>query len=90
MPRGRQATTESKKESFRRYLETAGVIDTLTKVLVQLYEEPEKPNHAIECVARAARAAPEPREPPAPGVPRRRSNGRRSRSSGEGSGAPRV
>lgn len=32
--------TETKKEAFRRYLESAGAIDTLTKVLVNLYEEP--------------------------------------------------
>lgn len=36
-------TTESKKEEFRKYLEQTGVIDQLTKTLVGLYEEPEKP-----------------------------------------------
>ena len=41
-------TTEQKKEEFRSYLDRAGVIDQLTKVLVQLYEEPEKPGNAIE------------------------------------------
>ncbi len=41
-------TTEQKKEEFRKYLEKAGVIDQLTKVLVGLYEEPDKPNNAIE------------------------------------------
>ena len=41
-------TTEQKKEEFRKYLERAGVIDNLTKVLVNLYEEPEKPGNAIE------------------------------------------
>ena len=41
-------TTEQKKEEFRKYLERAGVIDQLTKVLVGLYEEPEKPGNAIE------------------------------------------
>ena len=40
-------TTEQKKEEFRKYLERAGVIDQLTKVLVGLYEEPEKPDNAI-------------------------------------------
>jgi hypothetical protein len=29
-------------------LEKAGVIDQLTRVLVGLYEEPEKPGNAIE------------------------------------------
>tara|TARA_B110000305_G_C18826620_1_gene353841 strand:- start:190 stop:432 length:243 start_codon:yes stop_codon:yes gene_type:complete len=31
-------------------LERAGVIDQLTKVLVGLYEEPEKPGNAIEFI----------------------------------------
>jgi hypothetical protein len=38
-------TTEQKKEEFRKYLEKGGVIDQLTKVLVGLYEEPEKPEN---------------------------------------------
>eukprot|EP00218_Dolichomastix_sp_CCMP3274_P015711 CAMPEP_0170142812 /NCGR_PEP_ID=MMETSP0033_2-20121228/8623_1 /TAXON_ID=195969 /ORGANISM="Dolichomastix tenuilepis, Strain CCMP3274" /LENGTH=101 /DNA_ID=CAMNT_0010379189 /DNA_START=12 /DNA_END=317 /DNA_ORIENTATION=+ len=42
------ATTETKKENFRKYLESAGVIDSLTKVLVALYEEPDKPPQGIE------------------------------------------
>ncbi|XP_051912604.1 c-Myc-binding protein homolog [Hippocampus zosterae] len=43
-------TTDSKKEEFRKYLEKAGVIDQLTRVLVGLYEEPSKPNNAIDYV----------------------------------------
>ena len=43
-------TTEAKKEEFRNYLEKAGVIAQLTKVLVGLYEEPEKPGNAIEFI----------------------------------------
>ncbi|CAI9178726.1 unnamed protein product [Rangifer tarandus platyrhynchus] len=39
---------DSKREQFRRYLEKLGVLDTLTKVLVALYEEPEKPNSALD------------------------------------------
>jgi len=39
---------DSKREEFRKYLEKAGVLDALTKVLVGLYEEPEKPNNALE------------------------------------------
>jgi hypothetical protein len=39
--------TETKKEEFRKYLESAGVLDALTKVLVGLYEEPEKPNDPL-------------------------------------------
>uniref|UniRef100_A0A7S0N2T6 c-Myc-binding protein n=1 Tax=Pyramimonas obovata TaxID=1411642 RepID=A0A7S0N2T6_9CHLO len=53
--------TDSKKEAFRRFLETAGVIDMLTKSLVQLYEEPEKPGNAIDYV-RTAFGAPTPAE----------------------------
>ena len=45
-------TTEQKKEEFRKYLEKAGVVDQLTKVLVGLYEEPEKPSNAIEFIKR--------------------------------------
>ncbi|EHB06703.1 C-Myc-binding protein [Heterocephalus glaber] len=39
---------DSKCEQFRRYLEKLGVLDTLTKVLEALYEEPEKPNSALD------------------------------------------
>lgn len=41
----------SKKEEFRRYLEKTGVMDALTKVLVGLYEEPDRHNvNALEYV----------------------------------------
>mmetsp|Transcript_31833 Transcript_31833/g.48821 ORF Transcript_31833/g.48821 Transcript_31833/m.48821 type:complete len:96 (-) Transcript_31833:352-639(-) len=46
-------TTEQKKEEFRKYLEKNGVIDQLTKVLVGLYEEPEKPSNVIEFIKRS-------------------------------------
>ena len=39
---------DSKKEEFRKYLEKAGVLDALTKTLVSLYEEPEKPNKPLD------------------------------------------
>ncbi|XP_046848401.1 c-Myc-binding protein-like [Xenia sp. Carnegie-2017] len=39
---------DSKREEFRKYLEKAGVLDALTKVLVSLYEEPEKPSNALD------------------------------------------
>mmetsp|Transcript_11766 Transcript_11766/g.20975 ORF Transcript_11766/g.20975 Transcript_11766/m.20975 type:complete len:96 (-) Transcript_11766:2921-3208(-) len=45
-------TDSSKKEEFRRYLEKSGVIDALTKVLVGLYEEPERPTHAVDYLKR--------------------------------------
>ncbi len=48
MPAGQ--TIESRKAEFRRYLEQHGVVDALTKVLVGLYEEPEKPANALEFV----------------------------------------
>ncbi|XP_021308411.1 C-Myc-binding protein homolog isoform X1 [Sorghum bicolor] len=41
---------EAKKEAFRKYLESSGVLDTLTKVLVALYEENDKPSSAVEFV----------------------------------------
>eukprot|EP00250_Pteridium_aquilinum_P031516 c43760_g1_i1 orf=179-484(+) len=44
--------SESKKEAFRKYLESSGVLDALTKVLVNLYEENEKPPSAIEFIQR--------------------------------------
>ena len=46
-------TTEQKKEEFRKYLEKAGVIAQLTKVLVGLYEEPEKPGNVIEFIKKS-------------------------------------
>uniref|UniRef100_A0A3Q2VC12 MYC binding protein n=1 Tax=Haplochromis burtoni TaxID=8153 RepID=A0A3Q2VC12_HAPBU len=41
---------DPKREQFRRYLEKAGVVDSLTSVLVSLYEQQEKPNNALEFV----------------------------------------
>ncbi|XP_075897492.1 c-Myc-binding protein-like isoform X1 [Nelusetta ayraudi] len=41
---------DSKREQFRRYLEKAGVVDSLTKVLVDLYEKQEKPDNPLEFV----------------------------------------
>jgi len=38
---------DAKKEEFKKYLEKAGVLELLTKSLVSLYEEPEKPNDAV-------------------------------------------
>ncbi|NXF77189.1 MYCBP protein, partial [Sclerurus mexicanus] len=39
---------DSKREQFRQYLEKSGVLDVLTRVLVALYEEPEKPSSALD------------------------------------------
>ncbi|KAJ3266798.1 hypothetical protein HDU77_010179 [Chytriomyces hyalinus] len=44
------SAVDQKKEDFRKYLEKNGIIDALTKVLVGLYEEPEKPESPIEFI----------------------------------------
>ncbi|RAL51206.1 unnamed protein product [Cuscuta campestris] len=41
---------EAKKEAFRKYLETSGALDSLTKVLVALYEQNDKPSSAIDFI----------------------------------------
>ncbi|XP_046398007.1 c-Myc-binding protein-like [Ischnura elegans] len=41
---------DAKREEFRRYLEQSGVMDAFTKVLVGLYEEPQRPKDALEYV----------------------------------------
>lgn len=46
-------SSESKKEEFRKYLEKAQVIDALTKVLVSLYEEPERPEKPVDFIKKA-------------------------------------
>lgn len=43
-------SSEAKKEEFRRYLEANQVIDALTRVLVNLYEEAEKPEDPTEYI----------------------------------------
>ncbi|XP_015230430.1 c-Myc-binding protein-like [Cyprinodon tularosa] len=42
--------SDPKRESFRRYLEKTGVTDSLTSVLVTLYEQQDKPANALEFV----------------------------------------
>jgi len=42
--------SEGKREEFRKYLEKTGVMEALTKVLVSLYEEPDKPENAVEYI----------------------------------------
>ncbi|KZV24241.1 C-Myc-binding protein [Dorcoceras hygrometricum] len=41
---------EAKKEAFRKYLESSGVLDALTKGLVALYEQNDKPSSAVEFI----------------------------------------
>ena len=43
-------TPDSKKEEYKKYLEKNGVTDALTKVLVGLYEEPERPPNALDYI----------------------------------------
>ncbi|XP_011637656.1 c-Myc-binding protein isoform X3 [Pogonomyrmex barbatus] len=40
----------AKREEFRKYLERSGVMDALTKILVSLYEETERPTDALEYI----------------------------------------
>lgn len=41
---------EAKREQFKRYLEQSGVIDALTKALIKLYDENDKPDDAIRYI----------------------------------------
>ncbi|CEM18300.1 unnamed protein product [Vitrella brassicaformis CCMP3155] len=43
-------SADHQKEEFRKYLEKNGVIQQLTRVLVGLYEEPERPVNAIDFI----------------------------------------
>ncbi|KAI9183106.1 hypothetical protein H9P43_004023 [Blastocladiella emersonii ATCC 22665] len=42
--------SDTKKEDFRKYLERYGIVDALTKVLVGLYEQPDKPDNPLEYI----------------------------------------
>mmetsp|Transcript_25324 Transcript_25324/g.31207 ORF Transcript_25324/g.31207 Transcript_25324/m.31207 type:complete len:103 (+) Transcript_25324:200-508(+) len=52
MPSGmiHHQTPDSKKEEYKKYLEKQGVTDALTKVLVGLYEEPDRPSNALDYI----------------------------------------
>mmetsp|Transcript_12765 Transcript_12765/g.26884 ORF Transcript_12765/g.26884 Transcript_12765/m.26884 type:complete len:131 (+) Transcript_12765:247-639(+) len=50
-------TPDSKKEEFRRYLEKSGAIESLTSVLVGLYEEPDRPIESTEYIKKYLGAA---------------------------------
>lgn len=41
---------ESKRDEFRKYLEGCGFIDSISKALIQLYEEPNKPEDVTKFV----------------------------------------
>ncbi|XP_023537914.1 c-Myc-binding protein homolog [Cucurbita pepo subsp. pepo] len=49
-PMGHIQEKEAKKEAFRKYLESNGVVDALTKVLVALFEQNDKPSSALEFI----------------------------------------
>lgn len=51
-------SAESRKEEFQKYLEKNGVVDALTKVLVGLYEAPDKPANAIDFIKEYLGSAP--------------------------------
>ncbi|XP_048082050.1 c-Myc-binding protein-like [Ursus arctos] len=58
VPAARYKADHSKREQFWRYLKKSGVVDTLTKkVLVALYEEPGKPNSALDFLKHHLEAA---------------------------------
>lgn len=42
--------TESKRENFRKYLESGNVMEALTRALVSLYEEPEQPSDPLNYI----------------------------------------
>lgn len=41
---------DNKRDQFRKYMESKGVIDTITKVLMKLLEAPVKPEHPIDFI----------------------------------------
>ena len=45
-----QGGIDSKKAEFKQYLEKTGAVDQLTKILVQLYEERDKPQNPVDYV----------------------------------------
>merc|ERR1712130_247294 len=53
---------DAKKDEFRKYLEKAGVLELLTKSLVSLYEEPEKPNDALSYLKNSVGGSPTDKE----------------------------
>jgi phage shock protein A len=44
---------ETKRENFRKYLETGNVMEALTSALVSLYEEPEQPRDSLNYIRQA-------------------------------------
>jgi len=50
---------DSKREEFRKYLEKAGILDALAKILTSLYEEQDKPADALEYLKHNLKVTPE-------------------------------
>uniref|UniRef100_A0A182JX84 arginine kinase n=1 Tax=Anopheles christyi TaxID=43041 RepID=A0A182JX84_9DIPT len=44
------ASLDQKREAFRKYLESAGAIDCLSKALIRLYQEDRKPENACKFI----------------------------------------
>ena len=53
-----QNKAENRREDFRKYLEKSGVVDAMTKLLVGLYEEPSKPEDALDYVRKQFQGGP--------------------------------
>lgn len=49
--------TESKRENFRKYLESGNVMEALTRALVSLYEEPEQPSDPLNYIRQSIGAS---------------------------------
>lgn len=41
---------ESKKEEFKTFLERTGAIDQISKILVKLFDEPQKPSNTLNYI----------------------------------------
>ena len=48
---------ETKREQFRAYLEKEGILESISKALVTLYEESDKPKEALAFVRKNIAAA---------------------------------
>mmetsp|Transcript_4263 Transcript_4263/g.10832 ORF Transcript_4263/g.10832 Transcript_4263/m.10832 type:complete len:113 (-) Transcript_4263:1327-1665(-) len=51
-PSSNYSTPEQKKEEYKRYLQKSGVVDAITKVLVALYENEDRPPNPVNFIKR--------------------------------------
>ncbi|KFM61524.1 C-Myc-binding protein, partial [Stegodyphus mimosarum] len=49
-------TVDSQREEFRKYLESSGLLDVLTRVMKDLYEEEDKPADPLNYFIKAIEA----------------------------------